>query len=269
MAQFVRGELSDYHRTTAHHIAVVMLPAIFSMIVKCLYLQTSPLRITIGASIVCICLNIGLLGIQIARLNQSCFFGGIVASDPIAFFPTILTAGIVSYFLFLPVCATVQLVKRFAEWRTKWPKTMFTISILAQIAAILSTVGFISFIELDVRSAQPFLVGGSENTWGFGQILAITVLILPTVELLEDGFSQSEEHASKRKLRYWIDMQSERIRKGNYPDACILMMQSLPSTTKSFRIRGVGAAAAGLDKDLVIMSLMNYQISFSSLCAIM
>jgi hypothetical protein len=62
---------------------------------------------------------------------------------------------------------------------------MFVISVLMQIAAILATVGFISFIELGVQRAQPFLVGGSEDTWGFGQILAMLVLILPTVERLE------------------------------------------------------------------------------------
>ena len=146
-------------------------------------------------------------------LNKSCFFGGIVDSDPIDLFPTILTAGIAIYFLFLPVCESVQLVERFADWR----RYIFIISIVAQIAAIMSTAGFISFIELGVRSAQPFLVGGSENTWGFGQILAIAVLILPTVERLEYGFSRSKDDESKSKLKYWIDMQSERIQKSNYP----------------------------------------------------
>ena len=87
-----------------------------------------------------------------------------------------------------------------------------------QIAAILATVGFISFIELEVQSAQPFLVGGSEDTWGFGQILAMLVLILPTVERLEYGFDPSEEDESKSKLRYWRDVQCERIWKGKDPD---------------------------------------------------
>jgi len=94
---------------------------------------------------------------------------------------------------------------------------MFVVSVLMQIAAIMVTVGFISFIELGVQSAQPFLVGGSEDTWGFGQILAMSVLILPTVERLEYGFSRSEEDGSKSKLRYWRDVQWERIRKGKDP----------------------------------------------------
>jgi len=100
---------------------------------------------------------------------------------------------------------------------------MVGISMLMQIAAIMATIGIISFIELGVQSAQPFLVGGSEDTWGFGQILAISVLILPTVERLEYGFSRSKEDESKSKLRYWRDLQCERIRKGNYPDMSILM----------------------------------------------
>ena len=255
MIQFVRGALSDYHLSTAHHTAIIMLPAIFSMIVKCLSLQTFPPRITIGLSILCICLNVGLMGIQISTLNQSCFFGGSIDSDPFNLFPTILVAGIIVYFLFLPVFAAVQFVQRFAKWR----RYMFIISILAQIAAIIATVGFISLIELGVRRVQPFLVGGSEDTWGFGQILAISVLILPTVERLEYGFSRSKEDPSKSKLRYWRDVQLERIRKGNCPDVRTLMTQSLPSTTTKFRERGVGVWVAGLDGNMVIASfLMHY-----------
>jgi len=189
------------------------------MAVKCLCLRTLPPRITIGVSILCICLNLGLMGIQFAKLGQSCFFGGIIDSDPIDSLPMTLIASLIVYFLFLPVFAAVQLVARLAKWR----RYMFVISVLMQIAAIISTVGLISFIELGVQSVQSFLVGGSEDTWGFGQILAISVLILPTVERLEYGFSRSKEDESKSKLRYWRDLQWERIRKCNYPDKSILM----------------------------------------------
>ena len=214
MVQYARGALSDYHRTTAHHTVIIMLPAIFSMVVKCLRLRTVPPRITIAVSVLCVCLNVGLLGIQIANLGQSCLFGGKIETDPINSFPTILIASAIVYFLFLPVFAAVQLIERFEKGR----KYMFVVSVLMQIAAILVTVGFISFIELGVQSAQPFLVGGSEDTWGFGQILAMSVLILPTVERLEYGFSRSEEDESKSKLRYWRDVQCERILKGENPD---------------------------------------------------
>jgi uncharacterized membrane protein len=158
------------------------------------------------------------MGIQIANLSQSCLFGGKIEADPINSFPTILIASAIVYFLFLPVFAAVQLIERFKNGR----KYMFVISLLMQIAAIMATVGFISFIELGVQSAQPFLVGGSEDTWGFGQILAMLVLILPTVERLEYGFSWSEEDKSKRNLRYWRDVQCERMWKGkdsDWPDS--------------------------------------------------
>jgi hypothetical protein len=214
-------------------MAIIVLPAIFSMVVKCLSLRMFPPRITIGLSILCICLNFGLMGIQISTLNQSCLFGGSIDSDPFNSFPTILVAGIIVYFLFLPVFATVQFVQRFAKWR----RNMFIISILTQIAAIIVTVGFISLIELGVRRAQPFLVGGSEDTWGFGQILVISVLILPTVERLEYGFSRSKEDPSKSKLGYWRDVQLERIRKGSCPDVRILMTKSSIDDYKVQRAR--------------------------------
>ena len=121
---------------------------------------------------------------------------------------------------------------------------MSTLSMLAQIAAIIMTVGFISFIELGVRSAQQFLEGGSEDTWGFGQILAIAVLILPTVERLKYGFSRSTEDESKTKLRYWRDTQLDRILKRKYPDK-LSLIHSCSSTTETFKFRTVGIAACG------------------------
>ncbi len=197
--QHVRGELSDYHRTTAHQTAIIMLPAIGSMIVKCMRIRKWPPILTICASMVCTCLNVGLLSLVFSILHQHCLFDGKVDTNPVGSFPNILFAGVVILFIIFFVLAVVQYVRIFERWR----KYVFIVGIIGQIGGILSSIGFILFIELLVQEAQQYLIGGSEDKWGFGQILALSLLVIPTVERIKYAYEKAEEDHSLTNFQYW------------------------------------------------------------------
>jgi hypothetical protein len=53
---------------------------------------------------------------------------------------------------------------------------------------------------LGVQRAQPYLIGGSGDTWGFGQILALSLLVIPTVEKIKYAFKKAKEEPSFANL---------------------------------------------------------------------
>ena len=233
LIQNARHNLSDYHRIVAHHSAFIMIPAICSMVVKCIHIRKCPQNLTIASSILCICFNFALAGTVISHLSDYCIFNGVVASDPISSFPTILIGGAVAYFVTLPLFALVQYFPRFKNLRKYLP----VVCVFCQVAAIFGSVGFIIFIELLVREVQPYLQGGSENTWGFGQVLSLVLLVLPTVDIIQQCLEKSKDNPPYTKLENWkitqIDPLWMKIRNGSRRPDIVLTIVFGRTQTKS------------------------------------
>ena len=176
-----------------------MLPAIGSMIVKNMFIRKLPPILTICVTTICFVLNVGLLGLIISRFHHHCMFDMKVDTDPISSFPTLLSSGLIIYFLLIPILAIIQFWKRLEKWR----EYVVVIGLIGQIGAILMSIGLIFFIELLVQQAQPYLVGGSEDIWGFGQVLALSLLVIPTVERMKYAGEEAEEDGSLTNLEYW------------------------------------------------------------------
>jgi hypothetical protein len=83
-----------------------------------------------------------------------------------------------------------------------------TLAALCHIATLTATIGLIGFIEWNVTFAEPYLQGGSEDAWGFGQIFALVALVVPLLELVEHALSRSNMDGTipaRKRWRYWID----------------------------------------------------------------
>jgi len=78
--QNARNELSEYHLVVAHHTAALMLPALASLLVKYCWTKQPLPRTTTIASIVCLGLNLALLGVVNLNRQEICFFNDTVSS---------------------------------------------------------------------------------------------------------------------------------------------------------------------------------------------
>ena len=218
--QYARDQISDYHLATAHNTAIIMVPAILSLVAKVFWVrERSPVAerrwppvTTIIVATICFALNMGLLGIEGSKDMEKCSFDGVYKFDW-AHLPREILAAIGIYFLGLLIYAPHVL--------GIYPlPAMFVrvIGIICQSASVVGTCGLIDFIETGVQNAQPYLVGGNEDNWGFGQILAFLLLVLPAMDQLNYMFSPSKQDRTKSNCRvWWIETGKpfwERIRVG-------------------------------------------------------
>jgi hypothetical protein len=205
--QYARDQISDYHLATAHNTAIIMVPAILSLVAKVFWVREQtpvaerkdkmPPITTMVVATVCFALNMGLLGIEASKDMQKCSFDGIYKFDW-AHLPHEILAAIGIYFLglaiyFPHVCGIYPLPPIFVR----------LIGIICQLASVVGTCGLIDFIETGVQNAQPYLQGGNEDNWGFGQILAFLLLVLPAMDQLNYMFSRSKIDPSKTKCKMW------------------------------------------------------------------
>lgn len=84
------------------------------------------------------------------------------------------------------------------------------LAVVCQLAALAATGGLIYYVEKNVLFAQGFLVGGTENSWAFGQILAMISVIVPVMEMLQHGASYSKGSDHNRFI-CWLKRVRERI----------------------------------------------------------
>jgi hypothetical protein len=217
--QDARGLISSYHLSLAHHITLVMLPPILSMAAKAVRpLKAPPLPspppplphslLPLPWSTICtaslgFCIIFAMMGM--AGLNPNrCSFDGHYMMGPQTLNPVVWIA-LVAFCLSWPTLLVLSLNKRFRQSRTKWTPVILTICHLSAVAA---SVGLIYFIEWNVEFAKAYLQGGSENAWGFGQILAVVTLMIPLLELTQHTFSRSEwdlRERKRRRFKYWLD----------------------------------------------------------------
>ena len=159
----------------------------------------------------CICFGLifSLLGCTMAVEHNRCSFDGKYLMGP-SELPLIVWVGlgiyIVGWLMFMVLSR-----RRYREQSLRFRRIL---AIVCQVAVLAATAGLIFFVEFNVQFAQGFLVGGSEDSWGFGQILAMIMLIVPVMEMVQHGFSHSEGNDGKTRSRFreWSARWGRRLR---------------------------------------------------------
>jgi hypothetical protein len=227
LIQRARGEVSSYHLSLAHHITLTMLPAILGVAAQLLLLKqrnddnrnrirrpeeptaheyNTPWN-TIFLCSVCFSLIFGVMGSILSLGDSRCSFDGNHLMGP-SDLPLIVWLGLGIYFLGWLTLMFLSLRK----FRNKTRRIREIVEPVCQLAVLAGTAGLIYYVEYNVRFAQGFLQGGSEDSWGFGQILAMISLIVPIMEMVKYGVSELRGDWRKSRFKVWIETGGRRLK---------------------------------------------------------
>ena len=166
--------------------------------------------------IICVSLIMGLIVLTEKNAHRRCSFDGYRVMGPTDL-PIVvwIGAGVYATSLILFICLFVSLGRyRFESY---YPFLVGP----GHIGAIAAEIGLIYYVEINVRFAQHFLVGGSEDDWGFGQIFAIASLVIPVVEMTEHVLSPSMDDPKRSRLVHWLRIHiyhsGKKLWNGRYP----------------------------------------------------
>jgi len=161
---------------------------------------------TIFLCSICFILIFSLMGCTIALENNRCAFDGKHLMRP-SDLPVIVWLGLGIYILGWLTFMILSL-RRFREQSLQFRRIL---AIVCQLAVLSGTAGLIYYVEYNVLFAQGFLVGGNEDGWGFGQILAMIMLIVPVMEMVQHGISYSEGEDRRSRFKEWIESWGRRL----------------------------------------------------------
>lgn len=143
---------------------------------------------TVVLSCICIGLIFGLM-FSVLALKDRCSFNGTYLMGPSSL-PIIVWLGlgicVVGWLSFLALSLLPSY--RSQPWSLHAQEILV---VMCQISVLMATGGLIYYAEYNVQFAQQYLVDGSEDSWGFGQILSLVSLIVPVMEVLQDGISHA------------------------------------------------------------------------------
>lgn len=202
LIQKARNEISSYHLALAHHITLTMLPVIMGVAAQLPWIRQRQStidsngdgdgerkRMPWSTMLLCIVAFLFIFGVMgsVLALRNRCSFDGHYQMGPDSL-PLIVWLGLGIYILGWVTSLSLKR-DRFhlcsidlKDW----------LAVVCQLAVLAATGGLIYFVEKNVLFAQGFLVGGTENNWAFGQILAMISVIVPVMEMLQHGASHSQ-----------------------------------------------------------------------------
>lgn len=179
--------MSSYHLELSHHLSLLVVLPLFSFFAKFFvdlyrligYRCTSfPIFTLIAAS-----LSLGMVATLMALagkdLQDRCTFDGGSGIGPWELGPVFFAGcGIFIIGAILLVICQCSAPRQDSRLRARFHQIAPYVTM--QVGSFVAVIGFIIFIEQkNIAYAAPYLVGGSENQVGFGQVFAWMALLLP------------------------------------------------------------------------------------------